>query len=51
MQNDHRVRLYHSALNGVRYVYGAPVTFSADPEVLAARHAALARMVERSRTA
>lgn len=27
---EHRIRIYQSALNGVTYVYGKPVRFSAD---------------------
>lgn len=32
-----RIRLYHSGLNGVSYVYGKPVSFSRDPKLLKSR--------------
>lgn len=44
------IRLYESALNDVRYVYGAPVKFSTDRAILEARDADLARKIAEERT-
>lgn len=45
-----RIRLYASALNDVRYVYGHPVPFTTDREILQRRHADKHAMILRSRS-
>lgn len=49
-QTEPRIRLYASALNDVRYVYGHPVPFTTDREILQRRHADKHAMILRSRS-
>lgn len=44
---ESRIRLYESALNNVRYVYGSPVRFSAKRDVLEARDVAKEDLIKR----
>lgn len=44
-----RIRLYLSALNDVRYVFGAPVRYNPDPKVCEQREALKAKVVAASK--
>lgn len=47
---DHKIRLYESALKDIKYVYGAPVPFSTDPNAVVMREDDKAKMIANKRS-